>query len=129
VGARFDSPSNTDRFLRAAEQWALPAAATVTRQSSAALTVQLTDCDAGPSAAPAPPVEPPPFQVLALLGLFVTQHHARAAAAACAADQLIDQVGPAALASYDAGSAPAGAADQITKASNQAMTTCGINWR
>jgi hypothetical protein len=92
--------------------------------------VQLGACDAGSSGMPQAPVQPPPYRVLALraslLSLFATEHGAGAASAACAADHLIDLVGPAGLISFDDGTAQATAADQITATTARAMSACGI---
>jgi hypothetical protein len=132
VAVRLGTVAGRDRFVRAAQQWAASAGGTVGPPGVGAerLVAQLGACDAGASAPAAVPVQPPPYRVLALraslLTFFSAQHGASAAAAGCAADHLIDQVGPAALMSFDAGTAGATAADQITSASAGAMSACGI---
>jgi hypothetical protein len=129
VAVRLGTAATAERFARTAGQWAAAAGGTVSPLLQDRV-VQLGACDAGSSAPPQAPVQPPPYRVLALraslLSFFATQHGAGAAAAACAADHLIDLAGPAALMSYDEGTALAMAAGWITAASAGAMSVCGV---
>jgi hypothetical protein len=126
VAVGMASSLDTQRLERVAKQWASPTGAIVTRRG---LAISLQVCEPGP----APSVNPPPWQVLSLraglVAVYLTQHHASAPAAACAADRLIADMGPTDLIGYDQPTASADMTARVTTANAAALGACGIGSR
>jgi hypothetical protein len=64
-----------------------------------------------------------------LVAVYLTQHHATAPAAACAADGLIASMGPADLIGYDQATASPDMTARVTTANAAVLGACGIGSR